>query len=206
MRIYTSLTVDIESGEVVSCDFYEYHGPVDLCCGASSQQNETYNEQSDLSKQIMQQGQEVFGSASSVFNDLISSLAPTVAAGPNQEGFSQAEKAALQSQAITQSGVAYKNAKAATGDALASEGGGNTGLTSGANIGIQEKLAESGAENTADQLNNINLQDYEVGRQNYNTAVSDISGATGVFNPATSVDEAASGSLKNQSSTANDIA
>jgi hypothetical protein len=206
MKIYTRLVFDIETGNMIEADSYEYDGPVDLCCGASDQQNDTYNQQSELSKQVMQQGQTVFGNASSVFNDLVSSLAPTIAAGPNQEGFSAAEKSALQSQAITNAGTSYRNAKAAVGNAMASQGGGNTGLTSGTNIGIEADLATSAAENTANQLNTVNLQDYATGRQNYDTAVGDLENATNVFNPATNLDNAATGALEGQASTANQIA
>lgn len=184
----------------------EHEGPIALCCGASSQQTETYNQQTQLSQQIMQQGQQVFGSASQVFSDLVSSLAPTVAAGPNQEGFSQAEKSALNSQAITNAGVAYKNAKAATGNAIAAQGGGNTSLTSGANLGIQANLASSASQNTADQLNQINLNDYATGRQNYDTAVSDLTNSTNVFNAATNADNSATSALNGQANTANQIA
>lgn len=187
-------------------DSYEYTGEVELCCGASSQQTDTYNQQTQLSQQIMQQGQEVFGDSSQVFSDLVSSLAPTVAAGPNQEGFSAAENSALQSQAITNAGVAYKNAKAATGDAISAQGGGNTSLTSGANVGIEANLASSAAQNTADQLNTINLNDYATGRQNYDTAVSDFAGTPNVFNAATNVDNSATGALNGQANTANEIA
>ncbi|MBS1799559.1 MAG: hypothetical protein JSS95_07000 [Acidobacteria bacterium] len=185
---------------------YAFNGLVDLCCGASSQQTQTYNQQTQLSQQIMQQGQQVFGDSSKVFSDLVSSLAPTVSAGPNQEGFSAAEKSALQSQAITNAGVAYKNAKAATGNAIAAQGGGNTGTVSGANLGIEAKLAASASQNTADQLNQINLNDYQQGRENYNNAVNDLAGTTNVFNPATNVDNSATGALEGQAKTANDIA
>ena len=208
MKIYTKVIAVWDGSEyaITHTEGFDFDGPVALCCGASSQQTDTYNQQSELSKQIMLQGQQVFGSASNVFKDLVSSLAPTVAAGPNQEGFSAAEKAALQSQAITQSGLAYKNAKAAVGNAIASQGGGNTGLTSGANIGVEANLAESAAENTSNELNTINLKNYETGRENYDKAVSGIAGATNVFNPAIGLDNSGTGALEGQSSTANQIA
>lgn len=206
MQIYTRLVFDIRTGNLIESEEYNYDGPLDLCCGASSQQTNTYNQQQQLSSQVMQQGQQVFGDSSKVFNDLVSSLAPTVAAGPNQEGFSAAEKSALQSQAITNAGVAYKNAKAATGNAIAAQGGGNTSLTSGANLGVEANLASSASQNTADQLSTINLNDYATGRQNYDTAVSDLAGATSVYNPATNVDNSATGALTGQANTANEIA
>ncbi len=68
-----------------------------------------------------------------------------------------------------------------------------------------QDTAASGAQNTADQLNQINLNDYATGRQNYQQAVNDLAGATNVYNPATSVDNAATGALDGQAKTASDI-
>lgn len=207
MHIYTRLVFDIETGDIIEAEGYNYDGPVALCCGASSQQTNTYNQQQQLSSQILQQGQQVFGDSSKVFSDLVSSLAPIVAAGPSQEGFSQAEKSALNSQAITNAGVAYKNAKEATGNAIAAQGGGNdSGVSSGANAGIEAKLASSASQNTADQLNQINLNDYATGRENYNNAVNDLTNSTNVYNAATNLDNSATGALNGQANTANEIA
>lgn len=185
---------------------YDYDGPVDLCCGATPQQTQTYNQQSQLSQQMMTQAQSVFGSSSGVFNDLVSSLAPTVAAGPNQQGFSAAETSALNSAAVTNGAQAYKNAKSATGDAMAAQNGGNAATTSGTTAGVDANIAAGSAENTANQENQITQENFATGRQNYDTAVGALESAPGVFSSATSAGSAASGALENQSNTANQIA
>lgn len=209
MKIYTHVAYQWNGTQYVEIenDFGIYDDrSIALCCGPSAGQTTALNQQTQLTQQIMQQGQQVFGSSSQVFSDLVSTLAPTVAAGPNQEGFSQAELSNLQSQAITNGGNAYKNAKAATGDAISAEGGGNTGLTSGANIGIQENLASSAAENTANELGQINEANYATGRQNYDTAISDLAQTPNVFNSATSLDNAGTNSAEGEANTANQIA
>jgi hypothetical protein len=89
-------------------------------CGASDEQKDIGQQQTAFMQQMMGQAQEIFGNSSSVFKDLVNTFAPTVAAGPNQRGFSLPEEAALKSQAITQTGQAYKNASQAVKEAFLS--------------------------------------------------------------------------------------
>jgi len=191
----------------VSETAHEYTGRVALCCGATQGQKDVANQQLSAYQALQQQGQAVFGDSSSVFNDLRNSLGPIVAAGPGQEGFSPAEKSALQSQAITQTGQAYRNAKQAAGEAMAAQGGGNVGdVTGGSNTAINLGIANSAAQQTSNELNTIDQQDYAVGRQNYENAVQGLGSSTGVFNPATSAAEAATGSGTAAANTQNQIA
>ena len=76
----------------------------------------------------------------------------------------------------------------------------------GSSAGIDANVATQSAENTANQENEVQQLNYATGRQNYDTAVGGIEAAPGVFNPATEAASAASGSLKNQADTANEIA
>jgi hypothetical protein len=137
------------------------------------------------------QAQQVFGNSSQVFNDLVSAFSPVVAAGPNQEGFSAAEKSNLDSAAITNTGQAYKNASQAAKENEASVGGGNTALPSGSQIGTDLSVAEGAAQQTAREENQINEADYQTGRQNFFQAATDLAEAPNVFNPATSAESAA---------------
>jgi hypothetical protein len=155
---------------------------------------------------MTQQASQVFGDSSQVFKDLTSTFAPTIAAGPNQEGFSAAEKANLDSQAITQTGQAYKNAKYAVGEAQAAQGGGNTGLTTGANIGVDLGVANSAAEQTANELGQITEADYQTGRQNYDTATKGLTESPGVFQTSTGASDAATKGGAAAADTANQIA
>lgn len=144
----------------------EYNGSVGLCCGASGEQKDM-QKQSAFFDNMMQQAAQIFGASSKVFNDLISAFAPIVAAGPNQHGFSPAEKPNLESSAISQSGIAARNAKQAAGNAQAALGGGNMALPSGAAIGTDLAVANAAAQNTAEQLSTIRQADYATGRENY---------------------------------------
>lgn len=185
---------------------FEYDGDVDLLCGATPGQKQLGNQQSAFYTQMTQQAGQVFGNDSSVFNSLMNAFAPTVAAGPNQQGFSPALLSSLNSQAITQTGNAYKNAKAAVGNAQAASGGGNTPLPSGATIGENTALASNAANQTASELSQITQQNYAVGRENYQNATSGLLNATNAFNSSSSFDNAATNSGNAASNTQNQIA
>lgn len=209
MKIYTSASYHWDGADLIedSAEFYEYDGPLGLCCGADPGQTQALAQQTAMTQQFTQQASQVFGNSSSVFNDLMSTFAPTVAAGPSQQGFSAAENANLQSQAITQTGNAYKNAKAAVGQAQSSQGGGNASdVSGGANVGTDLGVATSAAAQTAGELGQINEANYQTGRQNYDTAVAGMTAAPGVYSTSASLDNAATNSGNAESNTANQIA
>lgn len=175
-------------------------------CGANKKQQAIGQSQTDLFKTMAAQGQQVFGNSSTVFNDLLNSYAPIVAAGPNQEGFSAPEKAALDSQAITNTGNDYRNASTAVKESESAVGGGNVALPGGARIGTDLSIADSAAAQTSGELNEINQADYATGRQNFFTAASGLAGSTNVFNPATSLEGATVNAGSAAANTENEIA
>jgi hypothetical protein len=185
---------------------YEYNGLVALACGASNSQKQIEQSQQNFMKQAQTQAGQVFGASNQVFNSLMSTFAPTIAAGPNQQGFSPALLSAMNSQAISNVGQSYKNAKAAVGNQQAALGGGNTALPSGAEIGVNLGLAEAGANQTASTLNQITQENYAVGRQNYDKAVAGLEQAPGVFSTSTGATNAATGAGEAAANTANQIA
>lgn len=185
--------------------YFNYNGEIDLCCGASSQQTAIGDAQTSAYKTMTNQAQQVFGNSSQVFTDLTNSFAPTVAAGPDQEGFSPTEKAALNSQAITSTGQAYKNAKSAVGNAQAGLNGGNAQTSGGSTVGTDVGLAENAGNQTSSELNQITQADYAAGKANYDTAAKGLEGATGVFDPVAGMDNAATSGGNSAAKTANDI-
>lgn len=181
------------------------HAPIALCCGDPAQQ-QIGNEQQSAYQTMTQQAQQVFGDSSAVFSDLQSTFAPTVAAGPNQEGFSAGELSSLNSEAVTDTGQAYRNAKSAVGESESAQGGGNSGTTGGATVGTDLGLAVAGANQTANELTGIKQQDYATGRQNYDFAAQALAGAPSVFGAADSANNAATNAGNAAASTANTIA
>ena len=210
MRVYEKVvyewTEERKQYVEVYSRFYDYSGPVALTCGASQEQKDTEQAQSDFMKQTMQQSQEVFGATNSVFQGLMKTFAPIVAAGPSQKGFSPQEESNLNSQAITQTGQAYKNAAAAVGNAQAAQGGGTMALPSGAQVGQNLQLASSAANQTSSELSQITENNYATGRQNYEQAVQGELAAPGVFNTSTGASNAGTSSGEATANTANQIA
>lgn len=208
MRIYTktSWTWDGVKYLLDSAEFFEYNGPLELSCGATGAQSQIQSSQINFMNQLQSQAGAVFGDASQVFSSLMSTFAPIVAAGPNQQGFSPALLSNLNSQAITQTGQAYKNAAAAVGNAQSAINGGNTSLPSGANIATEDALASSAANQTANELMGVTQENYAVGRQNYENAVQGELAAPNVFGSATNAANAATNAGNAASNTANQVA
>ena len=174
-------------------------------CGASSQQKDIANQQQQNFQQLAGNAQQVFGDSSQIFKDLTSSFAPIVAAGPGQSGYTPAELAALRSSAVTNTGNAYRNASAAAGERGAASGGGTTVLPNGATMGQQQQIAEAGAAQTAGELTNIDIQNAEVGRQNWMNAAGVLAGAPNVFNASTSASSAGTSAGSAAMTSANDV-
>jgi hypothetical protein len=208
MRIYTKLEYKWDGTQYVldNADSFEYNGPIERLCGASSQQNQIEAQQSAAYTQAAAQSAAVFGVASAVSQQLQNTFAPTVAAGPNQQGFSAQENSNLNSEAITQTGQSYKNASEALKSQENSQGGGNMPLPSGASVGTDASLASSAANQTASELSGITQQNYATGRANYDTAVQGLAGAANPLSVASGATNAATGSGQAAASTANQIA
>src|SRR5271165_5250658 len=207
MRIFTKLSLNIEDGSIIEneTEWYDYLGPVAMLCGATSAQTTLQTQQMSAYTQMQQQASTEFGQANTVFQSLQNSFAPTVAAGPSQMGYSPAELSALNSAAITNTGTAYANAKAATGEALAGQNGGNTALPSGTTAGVDEALASQAANQTSTELNQIQQAGYAQGNANYNAATAGLAASPNVFGTSTGAGNAATGAGGAAGTTANQI-
>jgi len=209
-KIYTKIVGHFDSeGNIVldTEEFMCYDGIVDQCCGPTAAQTSIQQSQSSFYTTATQQAGQVFGSDSSVFQNLQSTFQPTIAAGPSQEGFSAGELSNLNSSAVTQGGVAARNAEQAAGESIAAEGGGNnSGVSSGTNAGVKANIDVSAADNTASTLANIKTADYAQGNADYNAATAGLAGATSTFNSATSSSNSATGAGNAAANTANTIA
>ena len=203
--ISTKIVINIESGQILEKEGFWYEGPVSLCCGASAEQRQVFQMQKSAAQMLTSQAQQIFGSSSQIFSDLTSAFQPVLAAGPDQQGYSAAEMANLKSQAITQTGQAYKNAAQAAGERAAAAGGGVAVLPSGVTEAQRGNIATAGAAQTAQELSAINTESANLGRQNWLAAAQVLSGAPSVYNAATSAGEAATGALSGAATTANQI-
>jgi hypothetical protein len=155
-----------------------------LGVGASSGSKAINNEAGAVYGTAITQAKAEFGDANTVFNDLVKSTAPIVAAGPEQTGFSAQQESAINAATIDQTAAQYKNAATAVKSDIAGQGGGNIALPSGVNIATEEALAEAGAQQTASGLRSNLQADYAAGNQNWEFATGALTKAPGVFSDA----------------------
>jgi protein-disulfide isomerase-like protein with CxxC motif len=128
----------------------------------------------------------VFGAASTVFNNIVSSVQQVVAGGPSQAGFSTAELQAKNAQAVQQGATLARNAGGAAASSAAAIGGGNAVMPAGGTEQAVLAAKIAAGEQTAGAENTIQQQNYAQGNANYEAAVGQEMQAPNVFNPATS--------------------
>jgi hypothetical protein len=127
---------------------------------ASSEQNLAGAQTNAFNEQLAN----AFGSESQVAQE----LRPVLNLGPNAQGFSSAELAAMNSQAINQAGAAARNSQQYIGGVLAGRGGGgSSGLTSGIEAQLRGSAASSAENELSAAQNAITQQNYNVGRSNF---------------------------------------
>lgn len=148
-------------------------------CGSSQAMNEINQSQINFYNTLAQTYQTEFGQNQAIFGELSSSLAPIVAAGVNQQGFSASELASLNTAAIQNAGNTYAQESQAANESMAARGGGNVALPSGAQAQLQEEIGTAAENQKSNALNTINLQNYATGRQNYFNAVGALGGVPG---------------------------
>ena len=208
MKIYTKVVWDIESIRVIESESYDYDGPVELACGATGGQREIASSQQSFMNQLDSDFASNFGAQSDIYKNLTQSLTPMLEAGPNQQGFSPAENAALNTQAINTTGANYRNAAQAVGGQLAGRGlpggsGDGSGLESGIDQQIKGNLAGQAAGQLSSEQNQITQANYAQGRQNFFGAEAGLGGVASGLNPtglagqATSAGDAAATSANN---------
>jgi len=173
--------------------------------GASAQQTDIANSQQDFYKSLSANYGQQFGQQSAILSTLQKSLNPIVSAGPNQFGFSKAETNNLNSQALQGTGQQFRNAAKSLGEAQAAQGGGNTYLPTGAQAQQQAELAATGANQTSNQLLDIQQKGYDVGRNQYNAAIGQLGGVAGMYNPTGYAGEA-TGAGNSAASSADEVA
>jgi len=118
----------------------------------------------------------MFSNYTSSLNFMQGQLKPIIQAGPGQFGFSGGETAALRSGATENTAQQYGNAAKAVGEKMATAGGGNTYVPSGAATQVQGSLASAGASQEAGAQNQITAAGYQQGQQNYWSALSGYAG------------------------------
>lgn len=188
MKIYTRIEMQwdasLQQYVTVSEDSFDCpENGLALCKGASSSENSINQQQQQFQNTLQSDYGQQFANQSNILSSLTNSLSPTVAAGPNQFGYSTAQTNALNSTAIQGTAQAYNNAQKALQNQQAAQGGGNMQLPSGVASQNNATLASQGANQESSQLLGIQNAGYQQGNANYNNAVSALGGVSSQYNP-----------------------
>jgi len=137
-------------------------------CGPTSSEKLLEGQSQSFSSMLQGNYSTLFGNQLDVLGAINKSLSPILAAGPNQQGFSAQELAALNTQAINSAGAAARNASQAVGNFGAGQGaGGSTGIVSGVQKQLQSSVASSSANQLATTQDQITQANYNQGSANY---------------------------------------
>jgi hypothetical protein len=152
--------------------------------GPSKQQVSLAAREDTLAATMAANYNQQFGAQSEILKSLTGQLTPIANLGPNQQGFSPEELAAMNTQAINVSGAATRNAQQATAGVLAGRGGGGTsGIVSGIDAQIRGSIASAGAQQLAGAQNEITQRNYQAGRENFWAATHGEHALAGLYNP-----------------------
>lgn len=172
--------------------------------GPSGAQLQLQQEQMDFYQQGMQMAQERYGDQESLLKQMESVYNPILQKGPDQEGYSEEEKANLDAEATEATATNYSRAAKAVGSQMATEGGGDNPLPSGADQQVRGEIASSAASELSREESQILDQSYTAGRENFREAGAALSTVAGQFDP-TAFESNATSAGSSAETTAKDI-
>lgn len=174
-------------------------------CGSNSSQTSLESSQQDFYNTLTSAYKTNFAQSQGITNALTKSFSPTLAAGPNQQGYSSGEMEALNTQATEGTAADYGKAQTATSEALAAQNGGNQFVPNGANQQILAQNSTAAAGEEAGLKNTILQNSYAQGRANYDEAASVLGSTASLVNPNSAASSATSAGTS-AATTANQIA
>lgn len=137
-------------------------------CGPTGQEKQEADQSQLYATTVQNNYKTLFGEQQGVMSNLNNIFTPIAEAGPSQTGFSGAELAAQNTQAIDTTGANYANAARSLGGQLAgrSTAAGETGVTQALKAG----LTSSAAGQLSNEQLGITQANYAQGNQNWRTA------------------------------------
>lgn len=149
----------------------------------SGAQKDLAAEQANFYKTLTADYGTQFANQSAILSSLKSAFTPIINAGINQYGFSTAEDTALRTGASDSIARNFSSAQTALNENLASRGGGNAFLPSGASAQLEASLLGSEATQQATTSNQITEAGYEKGRENFLSAAGILGNTASQYNP-----------------------
>jgi hypothetical protein len=175
-------------------------------CGSTSSQNSIEQQQQQFMTTLQGESGTVFGQDSALYNDLIAQFKPIFEAGPDQQGYTKAELAQLNTSATTGVTQNYQAAEKAIREQDAAEGGGNEYVPSGQEKAIEAGVTESAAGQESTEQLQIEQASEEQGRANWLAATQGMLEAPSVMSEGASFAGQATNAGTAAANTANQIA
>lgn len=187
MFVYTKLTIDIETGNVLEREGFDYFGPLALCKGDDSAK-QAEQQQAAFNQQLMSLFSTQFASQQGILNTLKTTLMPML---QNPQGYSPEALAALRSQAKESADDSYANAQKAFQTQSFARGGRD--LPSGVDEQISGAIANGAAAQEAGAQQNITLANENQKQTNFWNAINGLNGVSAQENPLGYASAATSG-------------
>jgi hypothetical protein len=124
-----------------------------------------------------------FAQWTQVLNGFQSQLKPIIDAGIGQFGLTPGEETALRTDVSNQTTKAFNDQRAALQNRIAQQGGGEDFMPSGAKEQLQEELANNQARESSELNTGITKAGYDLGRQNFLTAMGMENSVLNAMNP-----------------------
>lgn len=154
----------------------------------AGEQAKTAGMQAEFFKVMQDSYKEQFAGQKAILEMLTKTWEPILAAGPGQEGFTQAEKTAINTQISEGTGREYAKASKAMREEMAARGGPNgmagSAVPSGADEQILAGIAQQGAEKSADLRTQTVKENFARGHDTWLKASSVLGNAAGLYNAA----------------------
>lgn len=173
-------------------------------CGSTGAQEQLQQQQIAAYQQAEAMTQQEYGHMQEIYAPMATQFQSIFALGPSQEGYSEAEKANLETQVIEGTAKNYTQAAQAVGARLAA-GGGGAYMPSGAADVMKLDTSLSAAQEKQSEESQILEGSYAQGRQNWQNAATGLLSIAGGYNPL-GFENAATSAGSAASTTANDIA
>lgn len=156
-----------------------------MCGGPSSAQTEMQQEEAAFYQTQIEAYNNAYKNFSELQAVLQQQFAPILAAGPGQFGYTPAETTALRTQSTEGTAQNFATAQRALQQRIAAQGGGTSNITSGGAQQLQEELSSATASEQSRENLGITTSGYDVGRQNWQNAVSGTEALARGWNPNT---------------------
>lgn len=151
--------------------------------GPSEEQLQLQQSQIDFYNEGREHSQQVFAQQQGLLKQMQDIYDPILAKGPDQRGFSDAERSELNAQSIEGTATNYGHAARAVGEQIATRGGGDNPLPSGSEAELKQEVALSAAGEQSREQSQIQQADYASGERHFQNATDALLTASGQLNP-----------------------